>query len=244
VNTGHFDRLTHSMWRHASRRAAFGLLGGGLAALLNRAGSMEIEARKKKHKSKKKTRKNKRRKQCPAGGKPCGTSCVPSTSCCTNADCGSENHSCDDGLCICAAPSDVPCSTPCCRDEVCASIYLGEEEIEVSCQAGGCPATDWCSDDNLYACGDACSCATSISDATVCTDWRGGVCHTCASDDECTTALGRAAMCISNGAYCHEICDPTFFSKFCIAAGCPSGGALPRASVTTDAPARKRKLLR
>ena len=235
MDADRFDALARSLQLATPRRAALGAIGGGLAALLARLGIDESEAKKrKKHKKKK--------KKCKGNKKKCGKKCIPKSQCCkdsecgdqqfccqgaciddvlccTDADCGGNIYTCEEGVCLCPDPSEVPCSANECCDP---DTQVCEVTPDTSaCQSGDCPAgTDFCSDETFYLCGGPlCGCTTSLEGQTVCTDLA-GVCVDCATDAECTTALGQDAVCIPIGEFC--TCD-TGETTACVAVGCPSG---------------------
>jgi hypothetical protein len=242
MDAARFDALARSIDMLAPRRAAIGALGGGLAALLARFGIDNIEA-KKKGKKKKKKCKGKKKKcgkkcipkancckdsncgpdqtcvsgtcTCPEGLIPCGAECIEDFQCCVDADCGGDILTCEDNVCTCPDPIDLPCDVDqCCdvsEDQVC--------DIQTGACLSGCPTTDFCSDESLFFCDFECFCVTSVEAANVCTDLF-GECFECATDAECTTELGQDAVCISNGEFCTG-CDG--FTTICIATGCPSG---------------------
>jgi hypothetical protein len=177
---------------------------------------------------------------CPAEMINCGIACVTGDQCCTNSDCGDGFSGCDDGFCVCPG-SDISDCPICCDtsdDKICAVI--GDE---VSCQGGGCPITDWCSDEHVYLCGSHCFCATSIDDARVCTDFVGVSCVDCASDAECIAELGTGAVCIPNGEFCTEKCGSSL-PAFCVAPGCASSSPRRSKRATAGALGRKRTLRR
>ena len=257
--------LVRAIELRVPRRAALLVIAGGLATLLTRFGVDDADA-KKKHKKKQK------KKTCKSGTKKCGpkciaeddccpsctslqicvngactcppgthcADCVTGSQCCDDAECGSGSYVCDEGSCVCTSPSDVPCTATCCGDEVCAS----GPDSEGVCQAGGCPTTDWCSDENLYLCGLGCSCVTSVGNTNVCTDWRGGACMACVTDEECTTAIGKPALCIPNGVFCDVVCEPVDYPTFCVVSGCPSGTPLPNSRAAAGGLMHKQMLLR
>jgi len=206
----HFDALIRSFDHFAPRRAALGLLGGGISALLGHFDLTDTEAKKKKRKKKKK---------CKGNKKKCGNKCISKDLCCKASECGTA-YACQAGECVClSGANDIPCtSSECCEagTEICAVV--GES---VSCQEGGCPPTDYCSDPNLYVCGAFCDCVTSIDDATtgeltVCSDFF-GECVECTTNEECTTLLDSEAICVPSGEFCTG-CET---STFCIFADCP-----------------------
>ena len=84
-----FDRLARSL-ATSSRRSMFRVAAASLASWL---GLAEAAARKKKRKHKRKKRK------CKGGTRKCGKQCIPTSSCCTDADCGPLKL-CADGVCV------------------------------------------------------------------------------------------------------------------------------------------------
>ncbi len=240
MDAARFDALVRSLDFHAPRRAALGAIGAGLAALLAIGGDEDAEAKKKKCKGKKKKCGKKcipkskcckssecgpdqtcqnGRCTCPGEFFACGDTCVTGGECCVASDCG-PIYECADGFCLCLESDDIPClPEECCQaGEVCAIT-----EESVTCQDGGCPTTDICSDPDVFLCGASCYCATSVEDQTACIDFLVSSCFECTTDAECTTDLGQDAICIPTGEFCTG-CDG--FTNVCIATGCPSTEAL------------------
>jgi hypothetical protein len=239
-----FDTLVRSFNKLAPRRAALGVLGGGLAALLARFGQDDAEAKKKKKRKKCKGKKKKCGKKCipktgccpscqgdqscvdgtcvcPIDTFPCGSSCVTGDECCVASDCGGI-YQCVDGFCLCPDPSEVPCTaSSCCNpaaDEVCAFT-----ETEAACQGGGCPEADFCNDETHYLCDIDCFCVTSVDGATTCT--TGFIdCTPCTADTDCEPILGEPGICITGGGLCEDICPSV--TQFCVTSTCESGGPL------------------
>lgn len=234
-----FDALVRSLDLRAPRRAALGVLGGGLGGLLTRLGVDHTEAKKRKKKKKCKGKKRKCGKKCIPKSKCCKDSncgdglqccngaCIEDSLCCADNDCFSI-YTCEGGFCTCIDdPSDVPCNDVECCDpatEVCTVT-----ETTSFCQAGGCPAgADVCNDGTIFFCGGpgACVCTTSVEERTVCTDFA-GVCTTCTTDAQCADVLDQDAVCIVIDGEC--TCDGGETTA-CVAVGCPSGFAAPRAA--------------
>src|SRR5688572_6664799 len=85
-----FDRFSRILSASPNRRG-FGRALAGLAlggTLIPQFGLAEVEARKKKP------------KKCKGGKKKCGKKCIPATSCCKAADCGTGG-TCAGGACFC-----------------------------------------------------------------------------------------------------------------------------------------------
>lgn len=150
---------------------------------------------------------------CEAGFFPCNGECIEENLCCVDADCGGEILSCDDGICTCPDPSDFPCSISECCDpasEVCA---VDPVNTTAACQGGGCPATDWCSDDDFFVCQPGCNCVTSVEGQNACSDFYGG-CSECTTDQECSDELDEPGVCMPSGTFCD--CP----GNVCVAAQC------------------------
>jgi hypothetical protein len=274
LNELRFDDLLRSFAAGLSRRAtlvalASGIFGAGSRALLD-----DAEARRKRKRKKK-------RKKCKGGTKKCGKKCIPSTSCCTSADCGANGscvgNACDcnsgfkacNGTCIpvddccggcpgdtvcssgecvcpfdCCNTSECPSPTECregiclcpgadaincfggsdklCCDgntEVCAFEEVGDEFVP-SCQAGGCPATNFCAD----AATEQFVCANDLERICVCTDTADPIAgHACVdlvsldacSGEECETSsqCGAGRVCVVGDPGCG--CDFNYCVDLC-----------------------------
>ena len=150
---------------------------------------------------------------CHAGLLGCGTHCVSGDQCCFDTDCPID-YVCDDGYCSCPHADDIPCGNLCCAaafGDICAIV--GSEAI---CQSGGCPTTDVCTDLNIYLCGQGLTCATTIDNVNVCSDFGDIHCIECASDADCVLAVGPQAVCIPHGPHCAGSCASTL-TAFCVA---------------------------
>jgi len=158
---------------------------------------------------------------CHAGLIPCGATCVSGDQCCLDSTCGGD-YVCDDGFCGCPEQHDEGCGARCCNSA--AGEYCVVVAGEPVCQTSGCTTTDWCTDAHLYVCGPGCSCATSIDETSICTDFADISCRECASDADCTLELGSDAVCIPNGLYCADKCDASL-SAFCVAPSCARSSA-------------------
>jgi hypothetical protein len=146
MDAARFDALVRSIDLYAPRRAALGVLGGGLATVLGRFGIDDIAAKKKKKKCKpcrkKKKGKCKGKKPdgtpcggenvcqngqcvaptpacdppCEAGEECCGNVCIDEFACCTDAECGGDILTCENNVCTCPDPSEIACNVSECCD--------------------------------------------------------------------------------------------------------------------------------
>jgi Cys-rich repeat protein len=93
------------------------------------------------------------------------------------------------------------------------------------CQAGACPATDYCTDPNLYECNEGCACAKSINNVTVCSSFEGAEdCVNCTSDAQC----GAGKVCIpQDDTFCQTCTGNT---GFCVPNNCPVSAGLSAAA--------------
>jgi len=155
---------------------------------------------------------------CPGDTIACGQECVTGSECCNAADCGGGGQSCVDGFCLCPDASDIPCGSGGCCDHASQVCAANQSTGARSCQAGGCPASDFCNDDVIYSCGPQCACLTSVNNRTVCSSLLGN-CEQCTSDTQCTTDLDRPAVCIPVGGRCN--CGPGV-TRSCFVEGCSS----------------------
>lgn len=197
----HFDRLARSLTTRSRRGFSRALAGitsaGGLAILPG------LAAGKKKG--------NKKKKKCK-GKKKCGKRCIPKSACCSDTDCA-EGESCCSGQCSAPVYCGIDGKT-CGCNEICRPGGGGNN----ACHHRACPNVNYCNDDaGLYYCGvcdvnACCLCATSFDGTNGCVDYRGFVPQSCASDDDCTEALGQPALCIPGGPNCNggakAICAP------------------------------------
>jgi hypothetical protein len=213
-----FDNLLRSLVASLSRRGisralASLALAGPLSTLF---GPENAEAKKKKRKKKK--------KKCKGGTKKCGKRCIPETSCCTSADCGSGG-TCAGGDCTCRTgfkscqgtciPDDACCSADCgpcesCQGAACVFICQAEQE----CVSGQCRCTanscDGCCDGNT--CQDGDTTAFCGSDGETCDTCvgseicQGGACvclTQCCSDDACNPGqLCAQGQCVTGQGTC------------------------------------------
>lgn len=164
---------------------------------------------------------------CAAGFKACNGACIPNGDCCTNEDCPA-GRVCSRGDCVCPS-GEVVCGGVCCDlgpdDEVCKINEFGSK----TCQPGGCPETDFCTDLDFYACGVVgdiqCACLTSVGGASLCSDLQVTQCD-CTSDADCHAAMGADAYCIPLGTvpFCQGLGCEGNDVGFCARDGCPSRG--------------------
>lgn len=108
MNSEHLDAIARRLGA-ASRRTMLGMGAGvSLAGLL---AAEQSDARKKRKK-----KKNKKKPKCPDGTKLCGTTCIPTSTCCSNADCpAGKGQTCQSGTCKCPpgqGNSGGVCGTP------------------------------------------------------------------------------------------------------------------------------------
>jgi hypothetical protein len=169
---------------------------------------------------------------CNSGFKKCNGACIPLNDCCgacpgdtvcENGECicpaeccSTEECSgdlvCVEGICLCPAANAINCDGDelCCdgNTEVCKLEKVGDEFVP-SCQAGGCPPTDFCADRETeqFVCAldleRVCVC-TSTADQIpghVCVDaesLRPDPCEECETSSQC----GTGRVCIADGPGC------------------------------------------
>ncbi len=142
-----------------------------------------------------------------------------------------QGEYCEFGECVCG--EGVSCGDRCCQyGETCCSgaccaegkTCTGEPQ---TCQA--CPTGANACDGEALACAsygyrgeegdeDACYCVTSEEGTTACSSlW--GFCAECKSDDECSFAMGRQAVCIPAAGCCADFGK----TKACVEATCHGG---------------------
>ena len=166
------DSLTRSLSMTGSRRRTLtGLLVGTLGFLGARVEATAARNCKKiKNKQKRKKCLAKANGGCPSGQKPCDGGCIPSTQCCTTADC-TGGKTCQNRVCGCAAGSP-PCGDICCvvapgmttfhiecaAGNSCKCHFAASETCGTNCQ-GACGFTAPCSDRTRIAAGcSSCGC--------------------------------------------------------------------------------------
>lgn len=189
MDAGRFDDVIRSLIASPSRRTVLGLsLGGVLSPLLGLAESL---AKKKKGKKKK--------KKCKGGAKKCGKTCIPATSCCTDANCGAGGATCQSGTCLCPA-GEKDCQGTCVPDDVCCPSCTGDQ----TCQGGACACP-----------GGTFPCGTSCVDG-----------DECCSDLDCTGNLECAnGFCVCNVPCDGGVCCNSVEDEICEAGeGCQGGG--------------------
>jgi hypothetical protein len=221
MDANRFDNLLRSLVDASSRRgiarAVTGmLLAGPFAVLLD---ATDAAAKKKKRKKKK----------CKGGARKCGKKCIPATSCCTTADCGTGG-ACAGGACICAVKfrscqgkcipdGDCCSSSECgdcqtCQNGQCADACdTGQECVTGQCQCtpGSCPG---CCDDNTCKPGNTSgNCGTGGEVCVPCTGGQtcqGGACACTAGQDFCggSCLTACAAPSVRNPVTC-DCCLPT-----------------------------------
>jgi hypothetical protein len=238
-----FSRAFASTGR--SRRATLGTALSGLLASRSLTLMGDDAAAKKKHKQKRKKRKCKhgtkkcRKKcsavtaccsstdcgnggtcvsgtcNCPTGFKDCDGRCAPvgRDGCCRDSDCAGTQI-CEGGNCVCPGASEFRCGGDCCdtaADEVCQQI-----DSELVCQAGGCPANDFCLTEDAIRCDELCDCMSTVDipATNACVEQTSALepasCTPCTSSADC----GAGKVCIGgNNVFCG--CDNNFCVSLC-----------------------------
>lgn len=212
MNTSDLPCLLRSLAATPSRRGvARALTGFALAGLLSPLlGFTNVNARnrKKKRKNKKKCKNCDFCQTCKQGKckpKPEGASCP-------------GDRTCQGGQCLCPSGMSYcqngPRPTCCPTGEACLSGSI----------CGECPVTDFCDLSTYVGCGGVpgsqCICVTSIEGLTVCSNQK-GICMECATDEECSAALNRPAVCVPVvGDDCNDTCVAQF-GVICLQATCP-----------------------
>ena len=153
--------------------------------------------------------------ECP------GDACFREGQCCVTEACP-VGFECVDGLCLCPGADTINCNEVCCdgATEICQVEKVGNEFV-ASCQAGGCPATDFCADRETeqFLCANdlgrvcVCTSTTDLISGNVCVDFNSLVdnnpCDGCQTSSEC----GSGRVCISGGDGC--VCDSSFCVLLC-----------------------------
>jgi hypothetical protein len=155
MDAEHLDAIARRLGA-ATRRTVLGLGAGvGLAALL---AAENVDARKKRKKKKKKNKKP--TTKCLDGTKLCGTTCIPTATCCTDADCrAGSGQTCQAGKCncppgqgnsagVCGTPQmciepQVPCNQGTCCSGVCTPNG-GAGVCALGAAGTPCIRTDYC----------------------------------------------------------------------------------------------------
>jgi hypothetical protein len=150
-----------------------------------------------------------------------GDVCVISDQCCDPSECPNPQE-CSEGLCLCPGTNAINCDALCCdgNTAVCAFRNVDDERV-ASCQAGGCPATDICSDFETeeFVCANdfvehVCFC-TSTADlipGRVCVDafsLGDESCEACDASSDC----GSGRVCVADGPGCN--CGSNFCVRLC-----------------------------
>jgi hypothetical protein len=222
MDADRFDQLARSLTEGATRRGIARALGGlSLTAMLGPLlGLADAEAKKKKGKNKNKNK----NKKCKGGKKKCGKTCIPSSNCCTTADCDA-GEACTNGACRQGC-------VPACEGKECGSDgcegSCGSCEADESCQNGTCTPPNPCEGEpDLTVCGEWTLCD---SPRGVCGDFcSGGVCEqipTCnGSTDSCGVKCcdPAGASCMSfpdpNACGCSSVDYPCYMSSDCCSPG-------------------------
>jgi Cys-rich repeat protein len=128
-----------------------------------------------------------------------------------------------EGFCNCAGADDIRCSDQLCCDpdtEICRAEKVGDALV-FSCQAGSCPATDFCTNRQTeqFVCandpqrGCVCTSTTDPIPGQVCVDFRAfaenNPCDECATSSQC----GSGRVCIAGGDGC--VCGTNFCVPLC-----------------------------
>lgn len=152
MDSNHLDAIARRLGA-ATRRKVLGLgVSASLAALL---ATDSADARKKRKKKKKK-----KKPKCADGTKLCGATCIPTATCCTDADCpAGKGETCQAGKCkcpqgqgysqgVCGTPQmclepQVPCDQGTCCSGKCASNG-GAGVCALGAAGTPCIRTDYC----------------------------------------------------------------------------------------------------
>jgi hypothetical protein len=206
-----FDALARSLSDLRSRRGLARLLGGlTLAGPLAAYGLSEAGGKGKK-------RKKKHKKKCKPNQQKCGKTCIPATSCCTDAQCGVGGF-CANETCTCFS-GFRPCNGTCITEEqCCANSDCGEGAV---CREGVCRCLS-----GFIPCEGLC-----IPASTCCTSADCGAGHICLVNRSCARACtGIPADC--PGCFCsiantegQRVCVPSFAD--CAAQACESTSQCP-----------------
>jgi hypothetical protein len=181
MDASRFDQLLKAFAGASGRRDALRSLSlAGLALLSTLGVSHEGNAKKKK--------KGKKKKKCKGVTKKCGKTCIPSTSCCTNADC--DGGICEVGTCQCLDGSKS-CDGRCIPEERC-------------CDAADCDDANPCTE-NICNNNGTCSHPKrpDLSDCGGGKACSGGVCATYPACLDIGLPCGAHSQC------CGGFCAPT-----------------------------------
>jgi hypothetical protein len=179
MDVSRFDQSLNFLADAFGRRNALRSLGGAAIALLG-AFSLPDGGDAKKKKGNKK-------KKCKGGKKKCGKQCIPSTNCCTDADC--DGGSCVDGTCECLGGSK-PCDGVCIPEEHCCT--------ESDCDDGNPCTRSICN-------GNGTCSHPKQPDLTPCEEGKncsGGICATYPA------CLDGGTTCITHADCCSNFCVP------------------------------------
>jgi hypothetical protein len=198
MDSTRFDDLLRAFALGLSRRAT---LGAALSTLFA-TGSLALVAddteAKKGHKKKKK------KKKCKGNTKKCGKKCIPTTSCCSSADCGGGGATCQGGTCLCPT-GQQDCDGACIPDDDCCPACTGGQVCVAETCA--CPA-------NQQECDGECipetDCCPACSGGAIC---DGGVCVCGPENPTCGEG------CCDAGA--DEVCRVSPSNEVCEGGGCP-----------------------
>ncbi len=166
---------------------------------------------------------------CQTGYKPCGTSCIPSASCCSASDCA-VCQSCASGTCTAVTNQDDPmvsrCAGTCDANGACKS----KQGQTCNTTAGLCIAGTTCSPDG-YCCNTACAGACVACDVP-------GYQGTCQNIAQGGSAHSNHPTCSGAGTACGAACDgmgACVFPTFACGAGptCTSGGYVGQSTCMT-----------
>jgi hypothetical protein len=152
--------------------------------------------------------------ECP------GDACFSDIDCCDAEGCFA-GFECVDHRCLCPGAGDINCAEVCCdgATEVC-KVELIDGEVIRSCPAGGCPATNFCSDfgTEQFICANdparVCVCTSTVDliPIKVCVDFFSlgdESCQECDTSSDC----GTGRVCVADGPGCE--CGVNFCVEVC-----------------------------